>query len=113
MQRYFTTIQAPRKLPDTCTVFPRLPLFLLQDPHHSICTCKYTKKNGSLSDQEPQQCLDLCAEIALRYGVVVILFKYTNSVCALVFNLEDDVDETENHSAFINAVVMEMRNRIA
>ena len=82
----------------------------------------------------------MCEEIALQYGVVVVLkqfnyillepgtnvspslkemegfvnvFKYTNSVCALVFNLEDDVDETENHIAFINAVVIEMRNRIA
>ena len=82
----------------------------------------------------------MCEEIALQYGVVVVLkqfnyiflepgenvsltlkdmegfvnvLKYTNSVCALVFNLEDDVDETENHSVFINAVVMEMRNRIA
>ena len=42
----------------------------------------------------------------------VNVFKYTDSVCALVFDLED-IYETVNYNAFINTVVTEIRNRIA
>ena len=42
----------------------------------------------------------------------VSVFKYTNSVCAAVFDLED-MYETTDYDVFINAIVMEIRNRIA
>ena len=42
----------------------------------------------------------------------VNVFKYTGSVCAAVFDLED-FDETTDYDMFVNAIVMEIRNRIA
>ena len=42
----------------------------------------------------------------------VNMFKYTNSVCAVVFDLED-MYATVEYTVFINAVVTEIRNRIA
>ena len=42
----------------------------------------------------------------------VNVFKYTASVCAAVFDLED-FDETTDYDMFVNAIVMEIRNRIA
>ena len=89
--------------------------------------------------QDPKHCLDMCEEIMQRYGAEVLfrqlnalyihngpnapcslldmegfvnVFKYTNSVCAVVFNLEGTY-ETVEYTVFINAVVMEIRNRIA
>ena len=44
----------------------------------------------------------------------VNVFKYTNKVCALVFNLEDIYDP-EDYSGFVNAIVIvtQIRNSIA
>ena len=93
----------------------------------------------SLSLQEPQRCLDLCEKFAKQYGVDVLFkqfnaiflepgknvipslkrmdgfvnaFKYTNTVCALVFNLEYIYDP-EDYSGFVNAIVTQIRNSIA
>ena len=41
---HFTMMTAPRTLPDTCTVFPGLPPFLLQDPHYNIFFFKMVSK---------------------------------------------------------------------
>ena len=90
--------------------------------------------------QEPQRCLDLCEKIARQYHGVDILFKqfnaiyfipgrnvsptlkemegfvnvfkYTDSVCALIFDLEDE-NETEDHHRFITSIIIGMRKRIA
>ena len=89
--------------------------------------------------QDPKQCLDMIEEIMQRYGLMILsrhfnslyvrdgptapcallemegnvnVFKYTNSVCAAVFDLED-FDETTDYDVFVNAIVMEIRNRIA
>ena len=89
--------------------------------------------------QDPKHCLDMCEEIMQRYGAEVLfrqfnalyihnspiapcslldmegfinIFKYMNSVCAAVFDLED-MYKTVDYNDFINAVVTEIRNRIA
>ena len=86
-----------------------------------------------------QRCLDLCEEFAKQFGVDVLFkqfnaiflepgenvilslkrmdgfvnaFKYTNTVCALVFNLEYIYDP-EDYSGFVNAIVTQIRNSIA
>ena len=51
-----------------------------------------------------------CALLDMEGNVNV--FKYTNSVCAAVFDLED-MYETTDYNVFLNAIVMEIRNRIA
>ena len=51
-----------------------------------------------------------CALLDMKGNVNV--FKYTGSVCAAVFDLEDFY-ETTDYDVFVNAIVMEKRNRIA
>ena len=51
-----------------------------------------------------------CALLDMEGNVNV--FKSTNSVCATVFDLED-MCEAMDYTVFINAIVMEIRNRIA
>ena len=50
-----------------------------------------------------------CALLDMEGNVNV--FKYTNSVCAAVFDLKD-MYETTDYDVFVNAIVMEIRNRI-
>ena len=92
-----------------------------------------------VSVQDPKRCLDIIEEIMQRYGAMILfrqfnalyvragrnapcvlldmegfvnVFKYMGSVCAAVFDLED-MCEAIDYNVFINAIVMEIRNRIA